>query len=39
MVSLMSSSDLAIGSGGVNLFERLYLGLPSLVIQTGKVKA
>ena len=34
----MSNSDLAIGSGGVNLFERIYLGLPSIVIKTNKIK-
>jgi len=36
MAYLISQSDLAIGAGGVNLFERLYLGLPSLVIQASK---
>jgi UDP-2,4-diacetamido-2,4,6-trideoxy-beta-L-altropyranose hydrolase len=33
---LMLASDIAIGSCGVNLLERLYLGLPSLVISTAK---
>jgi len=33
---LMLSSDIAIGSCGVNLLERLYLGLPSLIISTAK---
>ena len=33
---LILKSDLAIGSCGVNIIERLYLGLPSLVITTAK---
>ena len=33
---LIKNSDLAIGSGGVNLFERIYLGLPSIVFKTNK---
>ena len=36
MALLISQSDLAIGAGGVNLFERLYLGLPSIVICASK---
>jgi UDP-2,4-diacetamido-2,4,6-trideoxy-beta-L-altropyranose hydrolase len=32
IMSLLRNSDLAIGAGGVNMIERLYLGLPSLVI-------
>ncbi len=35
MLKLMIGSDLAIGSGGVNLLERLFLGLPSIVISTA----
>jgi UDP-2,4-diacetamido-2,4,6-trideoxy-beta-L-altropyranose hydrolase len=32
MALIMSKADLAIGSGGVNTWERMCLGLPSLVI-------
>jgi RimJ/RimL family protein N-acetyltransferase len=32
MATIMSKADLAIGSGGVNTWERMCLGLPSLVI-------
>ena len=32
----MLSCDIVIGSCGVNLLERLYLGLPSLVISAAK---
>jgi UDP-2,4-diacetamido-2,4,6-trideoxy-beta-L-altropyranose hydrolase len=31
MAELMASSDMAIGSGGTGVYERLYLRLPSLV--------
>ena len=34
-MSLMRNSDLAIGAGGVNMIERLYLGLPSLIIRVA----
>ena len=36
MANLISNSDLAIGAGGVNLFERIYLGLPSIVVDVNK---
>jgi len=32
MANLIANNDLAIGAGGVNLYERIYLGLPSIVI-------
>lgn len=32
---IMAKCDLAIGAGGINLFERLYLALPSIVISTS----
>jgi len=32
MANLIVNNDLAIGAGGVNLYERIYLGLPSIVI-------
>jgi len=32
MASLIVNNDLAIGAGGVNLYERIYLGLPSIVV-------
>ena len=35
IMSLMRNSDLAIGAGGVNMIERLYLGLPSLIIRVA----
>ena len=35
VLKLIINSDLAIGSGGVNLLERLFLGLPSIVITTA----
>lgn len=33
---IMKKNDLAIGSGGVNLYERLFLGLPSIVISNAE---
>ena len=35
VLKLIINSDLAIASGGVNLLERLFLGLPSIVITTA----
>jgi len=35
VLKLIINSDLAIGSGGINLLERLFLGLPSIVITTA----
>lgn len=32
LLNIMSKNNLAIGAGGVNLYERLFLGLPSIVI-------
>ena len=32
MIYLMKKNDLSIGAGGVNLMERLFLGIPSIVI-------
>tara|TARA_Y100000590_G_scaffold427906_1_gene538632 strand:+ start:3066 stop:4172 length:1107 start_codon:yes stop_codon:yes gene_type:complete len=34
--SIMSKSDLAIASGGVNTWERMMIGLPSIVIITAE---
>ncbi len=36
VANLIYNNDLAIGAGGVNLFERIYLGLPSIVIDVDK---
>jgi RimJ/RimL family protein N-acetyltransferase len=36
MARLMSRADLAIGAGGSTTWERLYLGLPSIVIPIAK---
>lgn len=36
VANLIFKNDLAIGAGGVNLFERIYLGLPSIVIDIDK---
>ena len=36
MAKIVNQSDLAIGAGGVNLSERSYLGLPSIVISASK---
>jgi UDP-2,4-diacetamido-2,4,6-trideoxy-beta-L-altropyranose hydrolase len=36
MAQLMSKADLAIGAGGSATWERLYLGLPSIVIPIAK---
>jgi UDP-2,4-diacetamido-2,4,6-trideoxy-beta-L-altropyranose hydrolase len=36
MAQLMSKADLAIGAGGSTTWERLYLGLPSIVIPIAK---
>ena len=36
VANLIFRNDLAIGAGGVNLFERIYLGLPSIVIDVDK---
>ena len=36
VANLIYNNDLAIGAGGVNLFERIYLGLPSIVIDVNK---
>ena len=35
---LMSKADLAIGSGGTNTWERISLGLPSIVFYSSKSK-
>jgi spore coat polysaccharide biosynthesis predicted glycosyltransferase SpsG/RimJ/RimL family protein N-acetyltransferase len=35
LAELMSEADLALGAGGVMLWERLYLGIPSLVISVA----
>ena len=35
-LKLMQKTDFAFGSGGINLTERLFLGLPSAVICTAK---
>ena len=32
LIKLMVSSDLAIGAGGINLIERIYYNIPSIVI-------
>ena len=34
-MKIMIGSDLAIGSAGVNLIERIFLGLPSIIISTA----
>ena len=36
LASLLYSSDLAIGALGINTWERMCVGVPSLVISTGK---
>ena len=36
MAELMCEADLAIGAGGIATWERLYLGLPSIVIPIAK---
>ena len=36
--NLMSKADLAIGSGGTNTWERISLGLPSIVFCIAKIK-
>lgn len=36
LIDIMSKNDLAIGAGGVNLYERLFLGLPSIVINNAR---
>jgi len=36
VATIIHNNDLAIGAGGVNLFERIYLGLPSIVIDINK---
>ena len=36
LVRLMSSADIALGAGGVMLWERLHLGLPSIVVATAE---
>ena len=36
VADLIVKNDLAIGAGGVNLFERIYLGLPSIVVDVDK---
>ena len=33
---LMSGSDLAIGAGGTTMWERMFIGLPALVISTAE---
>ena len=35
-IDLMAKNDLGIGAGGTNLYERIFLGLPSLVVQTSE---
>ena len=36
IINIMKKSDLAIGAGGVNMIERIYFGLPSMVICTAQ---
>ena len=36
-IDLMTKNDLGIGAGGANLYERIFLGLPSLVVQTSEI--
>ncbi len=36
ILNIIKKSDLAIGAGGINMIERIYFGLPSIVIQTAK---
>ena len=35
IIKLIKVADLGIGAGGINMIERLYFGLPSLVISTA----
>lgn len=35
MAQLMADADLAIGAGGISIYERLYMGLPSITISTA----
>ena len=35
IIKLIKIADLGIGAGGINMIERLYFGLPSLVISTS----
>ena len=36
VIRLMKRNDFSIGSGGINLTERLFIGLPSIVISIAK---
>ena len=36
LLKIMIKSDISIGAGGVNLIERISLGLPSIVIKISK---
>ena len=36
LIKLMANSDLAIGAGGINLIERIYYNIPSIVISIAK---
>jgi UDP-2,4-diacetamido-2,4,6-trideoxy-beta-L-altropyranose hydrolase len=36
LAELVAAADLALGAGGVMLWERLYLGVPSLVVATAE---
>ena len=36
MASIMTNADLAIGSGGVNTWERMCLSIPSMIISFAK---
>ncbi|QED49200.1 UDP-2,4-diacetamido-2,4,6-trideoxy-beta-L-altropyranose hydrolase [Cytobacillus dafuensis] len=35
IAQLMADADLAIGAGGISIYERLYMGLPSITISTA----
>jgi len=34
--SIINNSNISIGSGGINMLERLFLGIPSIVICTAE---
>nr|WP_244316259.1 UDP-2,4-diacetamido-2,4,6-trideoxy-beta-L-altropyranose hydrolase [Paenibacillus brasilensis] len=36
MAELLASSDLAIGAGGISMWERCYMGVPSMVITVAE---
>lgn len=35
VVNLLKTSNIAVGSGGINMLERLFLGIPSIIISTA----